>query len=174
MSRPRLLDSSPGTFSRRIQRGRAIPMIRLRTYQSPVRSPASPRRAPATETSWHGNPAQMASGRTNSVAWRFRYFRSSRYRSFQMSLIRRTCGKCRSRTDRHCRSCSTCNVQFMPASSNPRSNPPTPEKRDQKFTLILPSISKPPEQRAAAHLRPRSIFRRSDCELGCHPETAFD
>ena len=62
-SRPRWEENSPGTFSRRSQPGRSPRATRMTSQKSPLRSPASPFRWPATLTSWHGNPAVMRSTR---------------------------------------------------------------------------------------------------------------
>jgi hypothetical protein len=89
-SRPPLLLSSPGTFSTRTHPGRKASMTRANSWNSPERSPASPRRCPATETSWHGNPPARRSTCSGSTARRSSVQRRASVRS-QRSAIAVEC-----------------------------------------------------------------------------------
>ena len=61
-SSPCELESAPGTFSQRIQRGMSSRMHRTYSHMSPD-SPSSPVLAPATLNDWQGLPPTTASGR---------------------------------------------------------------------------------------------------------------
>ena len=154
--------ASEGEFSRTMNRGR-----RSRTDRATSRHPASPesipRRGPAREMSWQGNPAAMRSTRStpgsgNSLASRYRL----------------ASGKCASRVCRQSGSRSTCQRHSSPARTKPRSKPPIPAKSDPNVSGRRPSLkigplsSRSPGIAALDHavpsLRIRAFpGRRGDC-----------
>jgi len=68
-------------------------------------------------------------------------------RQIRISLTRFACGNCVFSTAMQNGSFSTCHTVSMPASSNPLSNPPIPEKSDPTF-IALASFMKPPKARS--------------------------
>lgn len=120
-SRPPLLEKSPGTFSTTTHCGSSSPTILRYSCHSPLLPPAKPRRFPATDRSWQGNPPQMRSGRTSKVVFVI----------FLTSFILFTSGQWRRRTALACGSISHWPMQFIPARSNPRSKPPIPENNER-------------------------------------------
>lgn len=128
-SRPLLLDSRPGTFSMTTQDGSNSSIILANSNQSPDRSPASPRRFPAMERSWQGNPPQIRSTVFDSCVFA---------PIFLTSVCSSECGKCRRKTFCAFLSISHTATLCIPAFSKARSNPPMPENRDMNF-ITTPS-----------------------------------
>src|SRR5690606_11379307 len=162
-SRPPLLDSRPGTFSMRTQRGRSSATMRWNSHHNPLRSPASPARRPATLRSWQGNPPQMRS--TGA-----RFARPT----FRTSSCSSTFGQCRRSTARHCLSFSTCHTTRMPARSRPMSIPPTPENSEptrRSGGVVLTALLQVLEQcellaEVQLHLAGRAVALLADDQLG--------
>lgn len=122
--------SNSATFSMMMTRGRISPTKRAYSRHNPLRSPSSP--LPLTlaiETSWHGNPPQIAS--TSMPSRR----RSSAVR-VRTSLYCLTPGQCLARTALQYGSISQkATVSNPPDRSRPRLKPSDARKKIKHFKL---------------------------------------
>jgi hypothetical protein len=123
ISSPWFEDNNPGTFSIHTYLGRISFEMRIISQKRLERFPSSPALFPATDTSWQGNPPHMRSTRADTVD----------RRTFLTSSAPWVSGQWRRNTDMACLSISHCKTQFIPARSNPKSNPPIPVNKDTKF-----------------------------------------
>ena len=118
-SLPPRLDNKPGTFSTKSHLGRATETSLTNSCHRELLSPSKPLLSPATDRSWQGNPPQNKSACGSSFA-------STSHISFHLGVS----AQCLLKICVALLSHSTCPLHSHPALSNPKSNPPTPAKKD--------------------------------------------
>lgn len=138
-NRPSSLESSPGTFSATIHRGRVSQTSRYISPQRVDLFPLRPARAPATETSWQGKPPQITSTVGGLI-------------TVVMSVNRSTFGQCLARTFDAYGSSSICHLVLKPpVHSRPNSRPPIPLKHEPTVSNHVPFIPSRQTSRLASY-----------------------